>query len=437
MRRQRGQSLVFVLALLAALLASLFLVFDSGQIVSDKQRLQNTADAAAFSAALWEARSLNFQAYMNRAIVANEAAIAQLVSLRSWSAYMKRTLANSSTVTSWIPYVNAAMRLLSQAWERLDLLLQKTLPSAEAALSHWNVDALANAEVLAHQQALITAGEIAADVVKQNLPAAEMTTGSRILAVRNAGGWQRELTDIYRPGSAGIGRLRALVMQARDGFTAERNWTPLDASVASVRKRGGTDLIGDYVWRGVDTLGVHVDLGFASSEVPVGWGSAENRRLPDNRRGQHGGTYRSNRRTSRLADRARVVANGYRGLPEAREIHRPTVQEDLTLDYVVSLRKRADSVATTATAVPGSHVMLPDGRELQVEPNLSAEALHALGAARIHYRRPAERGDGRAEFPNLLNPYWQVRLVPAGADERLLTSADRGLRVDPYAVLER
>jgi hypothetical protein len=46
-----------------------------------------------------QARSLNLQAYMNRAIVTNEVAIAQSVSLRSWSDYLKQTVQDINTVT--------------------------------------------------------------------------------------------------------------------------------------------------------------------------------------------------------------------------------------------------------------------------------------------------------------------------------------------------
>jgi Flp pilus assembly protein TadG len=92
----RGQAFVFLLPVLAALAAAFLLVFDSGQAVSEKQRLVNAADAAALGAATWQARALNFESYMNRAVIANEAAIAQSVSLRSWSAYMNRLLPGAS-----------------------------------------------------------------------------------------------------------------------------------------------------------------------------------------------------------------------------------------------------------------------------------------------------------------------------------------------------
>ena len=71
-RPHSGQALVIMLAFMAVLSGAFIMVFNSGQVVNDKIKLANAADAAAYSAALWEARSLNYQAYLNRAIVANE-----------------------------------------------------------------------------------------------------------------------------------------------------------------------------------------------------------------------------------------------------------------------------------------------------------------------------------------------------------------------------
>jgi hypothetical protein len=61
-------------------------------------------------------------------------------------------------------------------------------------------------------------------------------------------------------------------------------------------RRGGTDLVGEYSWRAVDTLSVHIDLLLDSQEIPIGWGAAEQRRLPQARRGEHGGSLRRNPR---------------------------------------------------------------------------------------------------------------------------------------------
>jgi hypothetical protein len=60
------------------------MTYNVGQLTNQKTRLQNTADAAAYSAALAQARDYNFSAYMNRAMIANDVSVAQQLALRSW-----------------------------------------------------------------------------------------------------------------------------------------------------------------------------------------------------------------------------------------------------------------------------------------------------------------------------------------------------------------
>ena len=83
--RQRGQVLMLCIALLFAGVLGLYLMFSAGQVFATRERLNNAADAAAYSAALWRARVMNYQAYANRAIVAQEVAVAQAVTLVSLS----------------------------------------------------------------------------------------------------------------------------------------------------------------------------------------------------------------------------------------------------------------------------------------------------------------------------------------------------------------
>ncbi len=60
-------------------------LFRTGRITSDKMEMQNAADAIAYSMSTIEARDLNFAAYTNRAIVANEVAMGQALGMASWA----------------------------------------------------------------------------------------------------------------------------------------------------------------------------------------------------------------------------------------------------------------------------------------------------------------------------------------------------------------
>lgn len=74
-----------VMIFLAILVVAGLALFKMGKLTSNKMQLQNAADAAAYSMSVVEARDMNFTAYINRAVVANEVAIGQSVGLASWA----------------------------------------------------------------------------------------------------------------------------------------------------------------------------------------------------------------------------------------------------------------------------------------------------------------------------------------------------------------
>ena len=84
---QSGQILPVATVLLLIIGGMFYLMVNAGQSVTEKIRVTNAADAAAYSAGVVEARALNYDAYLNRAMVANQIAIAQMVSFASWANY--------------------------------------------------------------------------------------------------------------------------------------------------------------------------------------------------------------------------------------------------------------------------------------------------------------------------------------------------------------
>lgn len=80
---EAGQVLLLYLIFLIPMTMVLLSVYNVGMTVSEKMKVQNAADNAAYSAAVWEARYMNLSAYMSRAMVANYDAIATLDSI--WS----------------------------------------------------------------------------------------------------------------------------------------------------------------------------------------------------------------------------------------------------------------------------------------------------------------------------------------------------------------
>src|SRR3546814_12861696 len=75
---------------LGRLLAGIALIaflryFSTGQVVAAKAKQLHALDAAAYSGALVQARALNMLAYINRAHVGHQLALAHLVTLGSWA----------------------------------------------------------------------------------------------------------------------------------------------------------------------------------------------------------------------------------------------------------------------------------------------------------------------------------------------------------------
>lgn len=433
-RPQSGQALVVMLALLASMLGGVILIFNSGQVINDKIRLANAADAAAYSAASWEARSLNYQAYLNRAMVANEVAIAQLVSLRAWSRYVDTLTTNIDRITRYVPYLGPPMQALERGWDGVDRVLGTALPPLEAALSVWNADVLATAQAIAHQQAPLAAADLVPQVLAAYEPRAQLSDVTRALQVRNGAAWQR-LTQRYERGGGDLRRYTSLLMDSRDGFTRARSHDLFDVGFITMARRGGTDLIGEYAWRGLDTLSLHIDYVLDHDEIPLAWGAAEQRRHAVSGSGDHGGSLRRNPSASRRARRALQPARGYRGVAQIRDVSNPASQAARTLAYSVAAHLPGDSVGTVDRLLMPWGLPTVEGGSESVAPQFGAGSLHAISSAEVYFQRPAARSDGREEYASLFNPYWQARLVPVGAVERQLSAASRGLKLDPFAVL--
>jgi hypothetical protein len=432
--RQCGQVLALLLMLWAALLGGMLLVFNSGQIVSAKLRLVGAADAAAYSAAVWQARALNFQAYMNRGIVANEVAIAQLVSLRSWSTYMNQALQDAAFVSAAAPPVAAAMNELSQGWSTMNAGLQQALPLLEAAASHWNTEVLSRAEYVTDLQTPMVTASLAHDVAVANIPELGTDATSRAFDARNAVRWHG-MTEGHGRSGEQRARLHSVVMASRDGFSQARGWTIGVPPLLTLRKRGGTDLIGYDSWRGLDTAALNVPLLLSAREHPMVWGAAENRLHAVEGVGYHGGSYRDNPRTSGIAVGALTPNNGYAGLPAYRDVRISRAGAEPSLRYEIQLREAGTTIATS-NVVMGAPATVVAGEEPKIlAPAFHSDSMYALSAAQVSFIRPVARADRRQELASLFNPYWEARLAPVTLAQRLLAAAARGGSPDPYLVL--
>lgn len=418
-RRQQGQSLLVLVVLLGALIGALWWTTEAGSAVNEKQRLANAADAAALSAAVWQARALNFDAYTNRAIVANEAALAQSVSLRSWSSYMTRLLPGAALVTAWVPYLNSAMMTLQRLWHHVDAALQPSLMALEATTSLVSHD-IAAAQRVMHLGTATVVPAILRESLAETDPRFRLSTGGEAAAAVWATEWLR-FASFY--GGSFRWRQRDVVHRSLDGFSSDRRYTlspVLGTSLVRFEKRGGTELVDFDNWRGLDTMSLHarrgVLFGSIRERTPIAWGASESGQ-PSFSRGEHGDSYRRNPRASRLADRAVRRSAGYLGLPSLYDLSAaqrdsfspPRILVRVTLD---------DSSRRGAKALLGfTSVPTLTGREQRLEA--SAPRWFAESAATTPFERPHPRLDGARELPSLFSPFWRASLVSLTSDERI------------------
>lgn len=417
-RSVRGQALILLLPMLAVLGLSLWWIFDAGQTVSEKQRLVNAVDAAALSAAVWQARTLNFDAYMNRAIIANEAVIAQSVSLRSWSAYVNQLLAGSSALVSAIPVLNKAMFALARVWQGFDRAVQTGLPKFETATSLIDVD-LAYAQRTLHHAAQYLVPEVVRATLKNADPRYELTEGGELMIEAWRAQWFT-YTSFY--GGSFRWRQQDVLQRSLDGFTVDRRYTfrPLLVDLIRFEKRGGTDLLEFETWRGLDTLSLHARryglFGSMRERVPLVGTGAENGE-PSFRRGFHGDAYRINPRAARRAELAKARSVGYVGLPSLFDLSVAQRNDHSPPRIVVraALKESLDPAATVTGVIAMADI---HGTEHSMKPAAGRPRLRAEAAATTEFHRPIARRDGATEAPSLYNPYWRARLVALGALER-------------------
>lgn len=207
--RERGQAIAFVLVTTVIVLLGVVLMYNVSQLTTQKMKLQNTADAAAYSGAVTEARDYNFTAYANRAMVANQVAIAQIVGLTSWSrnldsafksgpmAWMPETMANLSFLSFMytIPanIIKAISGPLKTGVETAGKILTIALDVLIAGLYY--------ATTAYHAAMVLTVPQTVSDVVTANDPDAQVS-----LSLTQIGFAAKHLVDWYNFTTDGITR---------------------------------------------------------------------------------------------------------------------------------------------------------------------------------------------------------------------------------------
>jgi hypothetical protein len=415
---------------------TLLYVFNTGQISADKQRTTNAADAAAYSAALWRARVLNYDAYSNRAMIANEVAIAQSMTLTSETQFMMNfaycwaqepSPDNGETCSSVvqyigdiIPYVKAAFAEAAGVLNDDDRLLRPTLDAEVSGRSVSMNNSLSAAQTLLDASTNFLAVQ---KVVDQVTAANDSRFTSKMLpdTFAGPGGFTTQYSGTDRIRSA------ALVRQGLDRYSQNRGHDivlGVDQYPVCVgwifKKRGGTTLDSSLDrWEAADDMSEwDISLGSTGcnqkTERPLAWGD---RQASGGTSDQDTGHVGDNPKALSIARDSAFRPDGYQGIEPFRDLNYAGLSgsdaqvKNPTAVLGVVTHLGAANLRTANTLDIGS------GR-LRMTEDLNKGELSSVAAAEVYFERPSARADGKTEYPSLFNPYWQARLTEPTVAQR-------------------
>ena len=270
LKRESGQVLPLGLVLVVLGMMGALVLFNTGQVATDKMRLANAADAAAYSGALFQARAMNYTAYSNRAMVANQVAIGQAVSIRSWIRYAEAVADNIQVITSWIPFVNGITSSVQTAVSTADSVLGNVIDVYMRILGGITV-ALSASQTAMQVAAVLSSEELIRVIPKETDSRFETDSAWYWLQVGYRAEQWIDFTKQYSNNDKDEMLERtSLIMESRDGFTRARNWE-FGPRFVNIKRQGETQLLAfensqGLIWEWVakDTLSTHLGL-----ELPI------------------------------------------------------------------------------------------------------------------------------------------------------------------------
>ena len=471
-KHERGQALILSVAFVAVLSVGVLVMFSNQQSLARKTQLVNAADAAAYSVAVQQARVLNFAAYGNRARVANEVAVAQMVGMYSWLNQVNKTarnMKNTLNAISWVPYVGQVAAVLARVFQAIDVALGRVRPLIRQAfdIAILGLDAingaLANGTRLLFNTATrsVDAIKFAGQIVEANAPGARLSAAGSVQLTTQLHQAFNTFTTLHRiprnGTSAGAERFRNVVMKSRDRFSRTRD---KDAGLWPLRlnQAGGTDMLGYNQWAAVDTLSLEVSLPWPLDDfdIPLGWGGAQavqryqnqtflwginngngwrdawdNNRLHrpygDARRqtgrtlmrfansdpnvgGQRSGSFFTGQGTYTGLRDYYDVAQG-KGTASNNDPRDNKADKDVVGPVFTVHLQSAQALSRTSPHIDGM-----GAGQMALTDKTQGGDVSALASAQVYFNRPFAltafaRGDRKLEVGNLFNPYWQARLV--------------------------
>ena len=400
--------------------------------------LTNTADAVAYSAGVFEARMLNYDAYTNRAMIANEIAIGQAVGLASWAKYAGTSADNISQWVKYIPYIGQALEAALQAVKNAMELILIPL-SASIGLHDAAIQALKASQLTVHgpgnKVALLNRQAVMEEVAKQNdpeavvdmLPISDNFTGFTKRYTKDERTRMRDVVERNRQQEA---FLKARRLDFKFGICVR----PIGGLRIDFKKRGGAALIGLDGWKSIDTLSAHVRSGRKCKrrEKPIGYGSS----FSDDGLANSYDAYNQSRSTNPRATSRALSSDGEAwdsappsvgggAIPEFYDLSSEALKlEDPRTQITIRVTKPTNKQRYSG----GSSIVKPSGGLDLYGGQHHSDVTASVARAEVFFERPdgANKQYNKAELGSLFNPYWQVHLVQVSVGERAAAALRQG-----------
>jgi len=372
-----GQYLTFTALAMLALLMLVISIFNVGVVIGDKMTVQNTADAAAYSQAVWEARTLNLLAYTNRAIISHMVTIAFATAILSqellWKEIYYASIAAMPLVATGIgAAIVLAINRVSYAMWAFWRAIAPAVPGIRNAARLWILACQAFQDGIMGEYA--AGGLIASPTVperirngidrKISINDPDILLGGEAIDAANAYALYNNLwfspmantgfEDVYRSSMDGFSRGSSFPRRISIGSP----WIQFEFGIGGevdIHQNGITQKDGFYMRAGY---------------VPLsGW----------------------------LFDVHVPVAPAHHNYPSIGQLQMWTVKRPDAAPFVLAYaRKKGQDVLQVDLLGSG----FPEDRDIQ-----------AFSNAEVFYSDP-DRSRGENTWANLFNPFWHARLAP-------------------------
>lgn len=450
-RKESGYAGVLGILLMAAVILSVLSLYDVGQVTTHKIRGQNTADASAYSVAVVVSRDLNFIATTNRAMVANQVAIGQMVGLSSYGHMIEQVSFNIDVlgkIAGLIPGVGPVIANITKALQKGGEAMKNTFDKVAQSVIPINdslIGVLSVAQHTFHFSMLVSSKEVYDDVVKVNDPEIERSfvLGSFTVAkfikehadtLERNGIPKDDDSDKNKRYLKRFDEFEKVVLDSRDPFLRSRS----GKTIAVIHRYGGNEfrrreVDNRYVWEwtAMDTMSAIVPpctvIAGCLLDAPLGWGAGHV--LFDGKKYEYkpnfsrwGGAWKN-----KIAAGLAAADDNENNLAKTRSL-RPFY--DLKKDGMIErgpamvsvLKKPLEPIRQwkeVANSTP--NYTLQERFDINKDGGIPKNQILSIGKAEPYFVRPHDlwaRGDGNVEFGNMYNPFWRPRLIETTHAER-------------------